>query len=95
MNDVCQHGSLRDKCEICERDEIIASAVHLLRDIARGVINPHDGYDGSRRVLAWLRDNDRNTLCDRTCDSADGEARVRDAIDASAIYNTRYAGGDE
>lgn len=30
MRDECQHGSLRRKCEICERDATIAELIHVL-----------------------------------------------------------------
>lgn len=37
---VCEHGSLRDKCEICERNEIIAEqaeTIRHLKDIGREI----------------------------------------------------------
>lgn len=85
MSEVCQHGSLRDKCEICERDDIIASACELFASIERDEVNARD------EATKWLRDffnTNKPTFRDRSGASAQtSEADVRAMIEGAPDRN--------
>lgn len=60
MRDECEHGSLRRKCEVCERDDSIDQAAALFVRIGNdvGTFDPECADDNDDlAVKRWLGEN--------------------------------------